>query len=216
MASRGRSAARSSAACADRSVRAGRTRCPSAGARVVRRAAEERTKRRGVRRMADSTSICAIQLRRAIRRRSKICSALSGHRSWLSCGAASGGVGRNLRGAHLPKRSRWRDEFYASTSSVHLAAILRRFPGFSTRPYEVPVRRHYVEAQSSGFLVSAGYRLRAQGRFAEALASYRAALENALRALEDWGNAANAASISARSNCCVGDVRCGHCDTRDG
>ena len=141
MAARGRAPARGAAAGAARPCGARRARCPSAGARVVRRAAEgRRTKRHGRPPMAGSTSTCATRPRKARRRRSK-----TSRRSTRPSPTAAAPAATRRRWTRFTQTASAGGSPTATSSSMPrkklgaLGSDLAAISWFFDEPYETPV-----------------------------------------------------------------------------
>ena len=95
-------------------------------------------------------------------------------------------------------------EFYAAKKLGALGSDLAAISWFFDKPYEMPVAT-LTPANRFWLLSEAAMRLRAQGRFAEALPALRAALRRA-EDVQAWGNAAIAASNLGEAELFVGEV----------
>jgi tetratricopeptide (TPR) repeat protein len=95
-------------------------------------------------------------------------------------------------------------EFYATKKLGAFGSDLTAISWFFDKPYETPVAT-LKAADRSWMLGEAAYKLRAQGRFAEALAAYREGLRS-YEAAEDWGNAAGWASSLSEAEMLIGEV----------
>ena len=95
-------------------------------------------------------------------------------------------------------------EYYASKKLGAFGNNLAAITWFFDKPFGVPVAA-LDEADRSWVLNEAGYSLRAQGRFAEALPAFKAALRMR-EVANDWGAAATSASNLSAAELTLGDV----------